>query len=145
MSERLFIIGALTLALALAGCQKGRNYWPKDLESQNVEIVRFDKALLNVDEGIGVGIGIRVLYDEYPVFMPLWVENILGIPASDTAYLEQQLPAFLNDTLYGFKQTNAREQEEAERADGARQADRDAPDPQETHRSIPAQPGAAHP
>ena len=37
------------------------------------------------------------------MFMPLWVEDILGIPAEDTAYLEQQLPLFLNDTIYGFK------------------------------------------
>ena len=43
--------------------------------------------------------------------MPLWVEDILGIPSSDTSYLEQQLPAFLSDTIYGFKITNQKEQE----------------------------------
>ena len=95
---------------ALTACQKGRTYFPKDIEAQQVEIVRFDKALMNVHEAT-VHEDIRVLYDEYPDFMPLWVEDILGIPSSDTAYLEQQLPAFLNDTLYGFKQTNAKEQE----------------------------------
>ena len=72
--------------------------------------MRFDKALLNVHEAT-VAQDIRVLYDKYPTFMPLWVEDILGIPSIDTAYLEQALPEFLNDTTYGFKQTNAREQE----------------------------------
>ena len=79
------------------------------MEQQTVDIVRFDNALLNVHEA-SVAQDIRVLYDEFPVFMPLWVEDILVIPSADTAYLEQALPEFLNDTLYGFKQTNAREQ-----------------------------------
>lgn len=104
------IIYILLFILALTGCQKGRTYFPKDLEPQQIELIRFDKALLNVHEAT-VAHDIRVLYDEYPVFMPLWVEDILGVPAADTAYLEQQLPQFLNDTMYGFKQTNAREQE----------------------------------
>ena len=94
----------------LTACHKGRTYFPKDLESQRIELVRFDNALLNVHEAT-IAQDIRVLYEEYPVFMPLWVEDILGIPSEDTLYLEQQLPAFLNDTLYGFKATNQREQE----------------------------------
>ena len=97
-------------ACALIGCQNGRTYFPKDLEPQEIEIVRFDKAVMNVHEST-VAQDIQVLYDEYPVFMPLWVEDILGIPAADTVYLAQALPQFLNDKVYGFKQTNAREQE----------------------------------
>ena len=54
---------------------------------------------------------IRVLYDEYPEFMNDWVETILGLPTYDTAYLAEVLPQFLNDTIYGFKATNARERE----------------------------------
>ena len=96
--------------IALVSCHKGRTYFPKDLETQPVEMVRFDQAILNV-QTTSVAEDIRVLYDEYPVFMPLWVEDILGIPSADTAYLEQALPQFLADTLYGFKQTNQREQE----------------------------------
>lgn len=107
IQKKYFIIACL---MALTACQHGRTYFPKDLETQDVEIVRFDKALLNVNEST-VGQDIRVLYDEYPVFMPLWVEDILGIPSWDTAILEQQLPKFLEDTLYGFKQTNALERE----------------------------------
>ena len=104
------IIYIFLACIFLCGCQKGRTYFPKQMEPQLVEIVRFDKALMNV-QPTSVKEDIRVLYDEYPEFMPLWVEDILGIPSADTAYLEQQLPLFLNDTLYGFKQTNAREQE----------------------------------
>ena len=106
MKKYLFIV----CLLALTACHKGRTYFPKDLEVQQIELVRFDNALLNVHDST-VAQDIRVLYDTYPVFMPLWVEDILGIPSSDTLYLEQQLPAFLNDTVYGFKATNEREQE----------------------------------
>ena len=79
------------------------------MDVQTVDIVRFDNALLNVNTAM-IEHDIRVLYDEYPTFMPLWVEDILGIPSMDTAYLEKALPEFLNDTLYGFQQTNAKEQ-----------------------------------
>lgn len=103
------IIYILLCILALTSCHHGRSYFPKDLKPQELDIVRFDNALMNVHEAT-VAQDIRVLYDEYPVFMPLWVEDILGIPSADTAYLEQALPEFLNDTLYGFKATNAREQ-----------------------------------
>ena len=106
MKKILFIAVVL---VALTSCQKERSYWAKDLEPQHIEIVRFDQALMNVHEA-SVAQDIKVLYDEYPTFMPLWVEEILGIPAADTAYLEQALPEFLNDTIYGFKATNAKEQ-----------------------------------
>lgn len=108
--KRLFvIIYALLVLFMLSGCHSGRKYFPRDLEVQSFEIVRFDNALMNVSE-MSAWQDIRVLYDEFPVFMPLWVENILGIPSYDTAYLVRQLPLFLNDTLYGFRQTNALEQ-----------------------------------
>ena len=109
MKKNLYI--ALCL-LTLTACHSGRSYWPKasEMQTQEVEIVRFDNDLLNVHEAT-VAQDIRVLYDKYPEFMSLWVEDVLGIPVEDTAYLELQLPLFLNDTLYGFKQTNARERE----------------------------------
>ena len=108
MGYRLWVIGVA--AFVLSACQQSRSYFPKDIASQQIELVRFDKALMNVHDAT-VAQDIRVLYDEYPVFMPLWVEDILGIPCADTAYLEKALPEFLNDTLYGFQQTNAKEQE----------------------------------
>ena len=107
MKRNLFIIVCL---LALTACHKGRSYFPKEIEAQEVEIVRFDNAILNVHEAT-VKDDINVLYDEYPEFMEDWVETILGLPSYDTAYLAEVLPQFLNDTLYGFKATNARERE----------------------------------
>lgn len=107
MKKTIFYIIGVFL---LTACHNRRTYFPKDLESQPIDIVRFDNALMNVHDST-VAQDIRVLYDEYPEFMPLWVEDILGIPATDTAYLETALPQFLNDTLYGFKNTNAREQQ----------------------------------
>ena len=99
----------LFIILALTSCHSGRTYFPKEIEAQDIEIVRFDNALMNVHES-SVAQDIRALYDTYPVFMPLWVEDILGIPVSDTAYLAQALPQFLSDTIYGFQKTNEREQ-----------------------------------
>ena len=110
MKELVRIYCSLFVILALTACQKGRTYFPEDIEPQHIDLVRFDNALVNI-HGASVAQDIRVLYDEYPAFMELWVEDILGIPSADTAFLEQQLPAFLNDTVYGFKATNAREQE----------------------------------
>ena len=111
MKRKIFIIHySFIIILALTACRHGRTYFPKDIEPQQIDLVRFDNALMNVHEA-SVAHDICVLYDEYPAFMPLWVEDILGIPSADTAFLEQQLPQFLNDTVYGFKQTNAREQQ----------------------------------
>ena len=106
MKKYIFI----ACVVLFTACHTGRTYFPKDIEQPAIELVRFDKALLNVQEAT-VAEDVKVLYDTYPVFMPLWVEDILGIPSADTAYLVQQLPLFLNDTLYGFKATNQREQE----------------------------------
>ena len=109
--KKIFIIHySLFILLFFCACDKGRQYFPKDLAPQEVDIVRFDRDVMNVQEAT-VQEDIRVLYDKYPVFMPLWVEDILGIPSADTAYLTQQLPKFLNDTVYDFKQTNERERE----------------------------------
>lgn len=93
---------------ALCGCHRGRTYFPpmKDMTPQHVEIVRFDSALLSN----GTQPDIARLYADYPVFMPIFTEDILGIAADDTAYLAEALPQFLADTLYGFRETNAREQ-----------------------------------
>ena len=111
MMSNFRIYSILLIAVSLTACHHSRSYWPKDSEMnvQTIELVRFDRALLNVNEA-SVAQDIRILYSEYPAFMPLWVEDILGIPPTDTAYLEQVLPQFLNDTRYGFQQTNALEQ-----------------------------------
>lgn len=102
------LLPILLIALSLTACTKSRTYFPKDLEPQPVEIVRFDNALLNINTQSALQ-DIRIISNEYPTFFPFFVENILGVPANDTTYLAEQLPLFLQDTLYGFKQTNERE------------------------------------
>ena len=101
---------AAMIAVIMSGCHKERRYYPSRLPSEAVSIVRFDNALMNVREESARD-DIRLLYEQFPDFMPVFTENILGIPSSDTAYLAEQLPKFLNDTLYGFAATNKLEQE----------------------------------
>ena len=102
------LLPILFIALSLTACTKSRTYFPKNLEPQPVEIVRFDNALLNINAQTALQ-DIRLIANEYPTFFPFFVENILGISANDTAFLVEQLPRFLEDTIYGFKQTNERE------------------------------------
>lgn len=97
-------------ALLLTACRKDRQYFGQGMDPKHVEVIRFDEALLNVRSETAAE-DIRLLYEQYPDFMPVWVEDILGIPAADTAYLREALPAFLNDTLYGFSETNRRAKE----------------------------------
>lgn len=93
--------------MLLSGCRQESRYFPEQMEPQHVSIVRFDEALMNV-RSESVADDIRLLYEEYPDFMPVWVEDILGIPSADTAYLAEALPQFLGDTVYGFRDTNRR-------------------------------------
>ena len=98
------------LPLLLAACQHGRTYFPRNIDSPEVHLVRFDSALLHPGDS-DITRHVNQLYTDYPDFMPVFVEYILGFPARDTAALVQALPAFLGDTVYGFSATNAYEQE----------------------------------
>lgn len=91
--------------LLLTGCRQNRVYFPKNTHPVDLTIVRFDEAIINVRPET-VSEDIQVLYDEYEDFMPVWVEDILGIPTEDTAFLCKQLTDFLSDTTYGFSYTN---------------------------------------
>lgn len=106
------IILLCTLLLIACRQENKRSYWNAEMEPQQVEIARFDKALLSVrtDDEQNTKEDIRALYASEPEFMTFWVENILGIPAEDTALLVLNLPQYLNDTIYGFKKTNELEQ-----------------------------------
>lgn len=90
----------------LWSCKAGRTFFPKDIPAAQVSVVRFDSALLHLDT-LHIAEGVRKLYADYPSFMPVFCEDILGIYSTDTAYLQEALPKFLGDTLYGFRQTNA--------------------------------------
>lgn len=100
----------LNSLLLLVACNANHNYFPNEMEKQHVDIIRFDEALMNVNAATATE-DVRVLYDEYARFMPTFMEDILGIQYDDTAYLAQALPQFLDDTVYGFRQTNQRAKE----------------------------------
>ena len=99
-------VWSLVCVMVLASCSSKRSYFPRKMELQHVDVVRFDEAILNVSVDSSLQ-DIRYLYDEYETFMPVFTENILGISPEDTLYLAEALPLFLEDTLYGFKETNA--------------------------------------
>ena len=94
------------LAVMLCACQGGREFFPKNIENIEVDIVRFDSAQLAVRPD-SVYADICRLYTDYQDFMPMFVEGILRLPSEDTAYLSQLYADFLTDTTMGFAQTNA--------------------------------------
>lgn len=91
--------------MLIAGCQHKREYYPGQLPEQEVRIIRFDSALLAVSSDHAAD-DVRALYADYPAFMPVYVEQALGVAAEDTAYLADALPLFVHDTLYHFDETN---------------------------------------
>ena len=95
--------------LLLCGCGNKYQYIPRDIEAVKVEIVRFDSAQLGVRPD-SVKQDIEQLYADYELFMPIFVEGILGLPTEDTAYLCEMYAQFLTDTVMGFAQTNAKAQ-----------------------------------
>ena len=93
------------LAVLLCACQGGREYFPKNLEAVEVEVVRFDSALLSVRPDCAE-VDIKQLYKDYEEFMPVYIEGVLGLNAEDTAEVSRLYANFLTDTTMGFAQTN---------------------------------------
>lgn len=106
---RLFGCGLLVVGM-FCGCGNKHHYIPKDIEPLEVEIVRFDNAQLAVRPD-SVKQDIEQLYANYELFMPIFVEGILGLQTEDTAYLCEMYAQFLTDTVMGFAQTNTTAQE----------------------------------
>lgn len=96
---------SILLIISLLGCHSKEQYFPRQMEQQHINIIRFDESLMNI-RNISSLDGIRLLYDEYNVFMPFWVNHIIGFSSSDTVELAEALPKFLEDTIYGFRETN---------------------------------------
>lgn len=91
--------------IVMAGCHNRRQYYPRHLTEQTVQIVRFDQALMAIDS-LNAPTAVPALYADYAAFMPEFAEQALGVDRRDTTYLISALPLFLADTLYGFAQTN---------------------------------------
>lgn len=110
--KHFYYICICIIAVALSSCHNGRIYFPKDIQPADIQLVRFDSALLSLGtDSASIRAGIAKLKADYPVFMPVFAEEIIGIPMEETDYLAEALPAFLEDTVYGFKATNQKVQE----------------------------------
>ena len=109
MKHNQYIIIPLLFAVLITSCKK--SYFPKEIEMIDITINRFDLALLSFDTTDAAG-SVRKLYNDFPEFMKTFSEDILGIDYSDSSFLSTALPSFLNDTIYGFKETNARAKEQ---------------------------------
>ena len=106
----LITIGALLLVGVGVGIflyiqNKEREYFPEDLEEIPVKVVRFDRALLNINPN-DAETDIKKLYADYEEFMNIYVEQVLGFDTRDTTLLSESYANFLTDTIFGFKQTN---------------------------------------
>lgn len=110
MRKGYYILSVIMLMGLLCGCGNKHQYIPKDIEAVEVEIVRFDNAQLAVRPD-SVKQDIEQLYANYELFMPIFVEGILGLQTEDTAYLCDMYAQFLTDTVMGFAQTNTTAQE----------------------------------
>lgn len=115
------VMYVILLVGLLCGCGNKYQYIPKDIEPVEVEIVRFDSALLAV-RADSVKQDVMQLYADYEEFIPLYVEGVLRLPMEDTAYFSEQLANFLVDTTMGFAQTNALAKERFENIDSIQNA-----------------------
>ncbi len=108
-NHALYTMHYLLLMCLFVACSSGRRYFPDNLQPAEVSIVRFDSALLSIDtQTEPAAVAVCRLYEEYPDFMRVFAEDILGIEAADTAFMIEALPNYLNDTVYGFAATNSR-------------------------------------
>ena len=96
----------IVLVLLLMGCG-GKRYThiPKDIEQVDVCIVRLDEDLLSL-RADSAEVDMQRLMDAHSAFMPYYVENILGLDASDIGEVSELYVQFLQDTVMGFAQTH---------------------------------------
>ena len=107
----------LLLPLIFFSCHKERrNLFPDEPLPVDIEIVRFDSALLAV-RTTEVKADVDSLFARYPDFMPLWsnsvLYNYLGfledagyVKMADDSSFVYQLPVFLHDKFTGLEQAN---------------------------------------
>ena len=82
---------------------------PEDLEEILVEVVRFDRALLNINPNDAEP-DIKQLYADYEAIMPIYVEGVLGLDAKDTLRLTRLYADFLRDTIVAHTNHEIRKQ-----------------------------------
>lgn len=91
----------VVFAVLLVGCGRQRRY--ADIDSYAtpvaVEIERFDVAVATADTS-DMYRSVVQLYNDYPVFMPLFVDQILEVEPTDTVYVAELMRNFLCDSIY---------------------------------------------
>ena len=103
----LLILGVISLY----GCKKEqeKSYFPENMKRVNVEIVRFDNALLSIDT-TNAEPDIKQLYADYEAIMPIYVEGVLGEDANDILRLARLYADFLRDTIVAHTNHEIRKQ-----------------------------------
>ena len=117
MQTRKFTI-LLAFVSLLFSCQptSKRQLFPSDPIPTEVNIIRFDSALLSV-RTTEVQSDVDSLYAHYPDFMPLWVNSVLYnylgfledagfIKMAADSLVPYQIPVFLHDKYTGLEQAN---------------------------------------
>ena len=114
--EKFRQILLILLAVVVCSCQTKRDFFPKNIEQIEVEIIRFDQALLDINPD-EAEVGIKQLYTDYVGFMDMYVEGVLGLDTRDTLGFSQIFANYLTDTTMGFMQTNAEVQKQFAKID----------------------------
>ena len=109
--EKFRQILLILLAVVVCSCQTKRDFFPKNIEQIEVEIIRFDQALLDINPD-EAEVGIKQLYTDYVEFMDMYVEGVLGLDTRDTLGFSKIFANYLTDTTMGFMQTNAEVQKQ---------------------------------
>ena len=96
----------IVLAAILSACQGGRDFFPNNMDQVEVEVVRFDNALLCIRPD-SAEVDMKQLYADYEEFMDIYIEGVLGLNIQDTTEVSQLYANFLTDSTMGVVQTNA--------------------------------------
>ena len=86
--------------LLFSSCGKN-NRFEIDTSKNRVEvkIQRFDKDLLSLDTK-NKKAGVDTLYARYPIFLPIYISQILDTATTDTVAVSKLFVQFLNDTTF---------------------------------------------
>lgn len=114
--KKINLLIASLLILASCGKLHHRELFPAEPVQVEVNIIRFDSALLSVQTA-DVRAGVDSLYARYPEFMPVWVNSVLinylgfledagFITMAPDSAVQYQLPVFLHDKHTGLEQAN---------------------------------------
>lgn len=103
INKYTLLISCVAALLGTAACNSGNKAPDVSHIAMNVSLSRFDSALFTIDTN-NIQPGLAKLHEAYPVFLPLYITDILNLGAySDSnAAVQQQLHLFL--TTPDFRQ-----------------------------------------